>query len=67
MGEEVTESVKKPRIDKEEKGKPEEVVEKNSAVDINQRWLVEKLTPETVAALVMVTMVSILLFFIFFL
>ncbi|XP_071524729.1 symplekin isoform X1 [Panulirus ornatus] len=57
-GEEVTESVKKPRIDKEEKGKTEEVVEKNSAVDITQRWLVEKLTPETVATLVMFTMLN---------
>ncbi|KAG7177538.1 Tigger transposable element-derived protein 7-like 7 [Homarus americanus] len=53
----VESSSKKPRLDKEEKkGKVEEVVEKNSAVDITQRWLVEKLNAETVANLVMVTM-----------
>ncbi|XP_042217940.1 symplekin-like [Homarus americanus] len=55
----VESSSKKPRLDKEEKkGKVEEVVEKNSAVDITQRWLVEKLNAETVANLVMVTMLN---------
>lgn len=59
-GEEVTESSsKKARIEKEEKkSKTEEVVGKNSAVDITQRWLVEKLTAKTVANLVMVTMLN---------
>ena len=64
VGEEPVESApKKPRIEKEEKkGKVEEppaaVVEKTSALDITQRWLVEKLTPENVANLVLVSMVS---------
>ena len=64
-GEEPVESApKKPRIEKEEKkGKvveepPPVVVEKTSALDITQRWLVEKLTPENVSNLVLVSMVS---------
>lgn len=64
VGEEPVESApKKPRIEKEEKkGKVEEppaaVVEKTSALDITQRWLVEKLTPENVANLVLVSMLN---------
>lgn len=67
--EEVSESPnKKPRVDHEDSSKSKkdkkedvEVERKNSAIDITQRWLVEKLTPENVASLVMVTMVSLLL------
>ena len=53
-------SSKKPRLDKEEKKQQqEEVVEqKQSAVDITQRWLTENLDTENVATIVMVTMVS---------
>lgn len=65
VGEEPVETApKKPRVEKEEKKgtkveePPAVVVEKNSALDITQRWLVDKLTPETVANLVLVSMVS---------
>ncbi|XP_042890478.1 symplekin-like isoform X2 [Penaeus japonicus] len=64
--EEVSESPnKKPRVDHEDSSKSKkdkkedvEVERKNSAIDITQRWLVEKLTPENVASLVMVTMLN---------
>ncbi|ROT70452.1 symplekin isoform X2 [Penaeus vannamei] len=64
--EEVSESPnKKPRVDHEESSKNKkekkeevEVERKNSAIDITQRWLVEKLTPDNVASLVMVTMLN---------
>lgn len=64
VGEEPVEAApKKPRVEKEEKkGKVEEpppvVIEKTSALDITQCWLVEKLTPENVSNLVLVSMVS---------
>lgn len=64
IGEEVVETApKKPRVEKEEKkGKVEEtppaIVEKTSALDITQRWLVEKLTPENVSNLVLVSMLN---------
>lgn len=72
--EEVSESPnKKPRVDHEESSKNKkekkeevEVERKNSAIDITQRWLVEKLTPDNVASLVMVTMVSPLLVLAYF-
>ncbi|XP_047473127.1 symplekin-like isoform X1 [Penaeus chinensis] len=56
---------KKARVDhddssknKKEKKDEVEVERKNSAIDITQRWLVEKLTPDNVASLVMVTMLN---------
>ncbi|KAG0711695.1 Symplekin [Chionoecetes opilio] len=69
LGEETVEKPpKKPRVEKEKKSSKmvvEEppppvvvVVEKNSAVDITQRWLVDKLSPENVANLVLVSMLN---------
>lgn len=49
---------KKSRIDKDEKKESKEVTEKQSAIDITQRWLVDELTTETVASLVMVNMLN---------
>lgn len=72
VGEEVVQAApKKPRVEKEEKkGKVEEtppiIAEKTSALDITQRWLVEKLTPENVSNLVLVSMVSFHSLFLYF-